>query len=84
MSVTAGPQHLEGSDAGRPRHGSRWDGEGPQGRDKRSGGALVKRTYQPKVRHRAKVHGFRGRMKTASGRRVIKARRLKGRKKLSA
>ena len=43
-----------------------------------------KRTFQPNNRHRAKVHGFRARMATAGGRAVLKARRLKGRKKLSA
>ena len=46
--------------------------------------ADMKMTFQPKKRQRAKVHGFRQRMKTAGGRKVIAARRLKGRKKLSA
>jgi large subunit ribosomal protein L34 len=44
----------------------------------------VKRTFQPKTRQRQKVHGFRKRMSTASGRAVLKRRRLKGRKKISA
>ncbi|MBO4815508.1 MAG: 50S ribosomal protein L34 [Clostridia bacterium] len=44
----------------------------------------MKRTYQPKRRQMSKVHGFMQRMKTRSGRNVLKARRAKGRKKLSA
>ncbi len=43
----------------------------------------MKMTFQPKRKPRARVHGFRKRMRTANGRKVISSRRAKGRHKLS-
>jgi large subunit ribosomal protein L34 len=43
----------------------------------------TKRTWQPKIRRRKRVHGFRARMASKGGRKVIKARRSRGRHQLT-
>ena len=45
---------------------------------------MTKRTFQPNNRRRAKVHGFRARMRTRAGRAILSARRRKGREQIAA
>jgi ribosomal protein L34 len=58
--------------------------DGNAGHNEENPVAKGKRTFQPNNRHRARVHGFRLRMRTRAGRSIVSNRRRKGRRALSA
>ncbi|ETB37204.1 50S ribosomal protein L34 [Mycobacterium avium subsp. paratuberculosis 10-5975] len=58
--------------------------ERPDGKQRGERRGQGKRTFQPNNRRRARVHGFRLRMRTRAGRAIVSGRRRKGRRALSA
>lgn len=84
MGNRAGPAARPTADRGREDFTDGWPGDLDRDTNEENAVAKGKRTFQPNNRRRARVHGFRLRMRTRAGREIVANRRRKGRRALTA